>query len=138
MDFADPIGTIRNVYFSRLMFERPGRFQIAANVDSLAIDDIQFRFVPPDSFKLVEIGPMSATYKHKPDDPATWTEIFSPDRDVTVRAFRLTGVRVLQGGQLVPFPEAGTRLVQVADQQPNPDYPKTTPRGGSGKARIMP
>jgi len=29
-DFADPIGTIRNVYFSRLIFERPGRFQIAA------------------------------------------------------------------------------------------------------------
>ncbi len=47
-DFADPIGTIRNVYFSRLMFERPGRFQIAANVDSLTIDDVQFRFVPPD------------------------------------------------------------------------------------------
>ena len=137
-DFADPIGTIRNVYFSRLIFERPGRFQIAANVDSLTIDDVQFRFVPPDAFKLVEIGPMSATYKHRPDDPATWTEIFSPERDVTVRAFRLTGVRVLQGGQLVSLPEASTRLVQVADQQPNPDYPKITPRGGSGKARILP
>ena len=45
---------------------------------------------------------------------------------MTVRAFRLTGVRVLQGGQLVPLPDARTRLVNVADQQPNPgseDHP---------------
>jgi hypothetical protein len=137
-DFADPIGTMRNVHFSQLMFQRPGRFQIGAHVDGLTIDDVQFRFALPETFKLVEIGPMSATYQHRPDDPTTWTEIFSPDRDVTVRAFRLTGVRVLQGGQLVSFPDAGTRLVQVADQHPNPNYPKTTPRGGSGKARIIP
>jgi hypothetical protein len=137
-DFADPIGTLHNVHFRRLVFQTPGRFQIAANVDGLTIDDVQFRFVPPDGFKLVEIGPMSATFKHQPDAPKTWTEIFSPDRDVTVRAFRLTGVRVLRGGQLVPVPDAGTRLVKMADQQPNPDYPQTTPRGGSGKARIVP
>lgn len=137
-DFADPIGTIHNVHFSRLVFRRPGRLQVAVNVDGLTIDDVQFRFVPPDTFRLVEIGPMSATNKHRPDDPATWTEIFSPDRDVTVRGFRLAGVRVWQGGQLAPFPDASTRLVRVADQQLNPDYPQTTPRGGSGKTRFEP
>ena len=137
-DFCDPIGTLRNVFFSQLTFNRPGRFQIAANVDGMAIDDVQLRFAPTDAFKLVEIGPMSATYKHKPDDPATWTEIFSPDRDVTVRAFRLSNVRVPQGGQPVPFTDAGARLVKVADQKPNPDYPKTTPRGGVGKAVLLP
>ena len=30
-DFSDPIGTIRNVYFSRLSFCRPGCFQLAAD-----------------------------------------------------------------------------------------------------------
>lgn len=137
-DFCDPIGTLRNIFFSQLVFNRPGRFQIAANVEGLAIDGVQLRFVPPDTFRLVEIGPMSATYKHRPDDPATWTEIFSPDRDVTVRAFRLADVRTLQNGQLVPFADAGARLVKVADQKPNPDYPKTTPRGGVGKALLLP
>ena len=132
-DFCDPIGTLRNVFFSQLTFSRPGRFQIAANVEGLTIEDVLFRFVPSDTFRLVEIGPMSATYKHKPDDPATWTELFSPDRDVTVRAFRLTGVRVLQGGQPVPLADASARIVKTADQKLNPDYPKTTPRGGVGK-----
>ncbi len=137
-DFADPIGWMRNLYFSRLVFSRPGRFQIAANVDGLSIDDVQLRFAVPGAFKLVEIGPMSATYQRKPDDPGTWTEIFSPDRDVTVRGLHLTGVRVLEDDRLVPVPDAERRLVSVSDQKPNPDYPKSTPRGGSGKARLIP
>ena len=41
-------------------------------------------------YKLVEIGPMSATWKYQPDDPSKWVEVFSPDRDVTVRNFHLT------------------------------------------------
>ena len=137
-DFCDPIGTLRDISFSQLVFNRPGRFQIAAHVDGLTIDDVLFRFAPHDNFRLVEIGPMSATYKLKPDDPAQWVELFSPDKDVTVRAFRLTGVRVTQGGQTVPFSDAGTRLVKVAGQTLNPDYPKTIPRGGNGKAILIP
>lgn len=137
-DFCDPIGTLRNIFFSQLVLSRPGRFQIAANVEGFTIDDVQLRFAPPDAFRLVEIGPMSEAYKNNPNDPATWAELFSPDRDVTVRAFKLTDVRLLQGGQLVPFPDARSRLVSVADQKPNPDYPKTVPRGGTGKAILLP
>jgi len=137
-DFADPIGSVRNVTFSGLVFNRPGRFQIATHVEGLRIVDVQLGFVPSGSFSLVEIGPMSATYKPKPDDPATWTEIFSPDRDVTVRAFRLDNVRVRQGNGFAPFADAGSRLVKVADQKPNPGYPQTTPRGGTGTARLLP
>lgn len=137
-DFADPIGTLRNIYISQLVFQRPGRLQIAANVEGMTIDDVQLQFNLPTDVKLVAIGPMSATCKFKPDDPSKWTEIFSPDRDVTVRGFRLSGVRMLRGGQLVSMADAASRLVEVADQKPNPDYPKTTPRGGVGKARLIP
>lgn len=136
-DFADPIGTLRNLYFSQIVYNSPGQFQIAAHIDGLTIDDVQLRFTPSPAFKLVTIGPMSATWKRKANDPATWTEIFSPDRDVTVQAMRLTGVRVLQSGQLVPWADSNARLVDVTDQKLNPDYPKTTPRGGSGKARLI-
>lgn len=137
-DFADPIGTIRNVHFSHLLFNRPGRIQVAANVDGFSIATVEFRFVLPDVFKLVEIGPMSATWKRKPDDPATWVEIFSPNRDITVKRFSLADVASLQGGRLAPILDTQDRLVSVADQKPNPDYPKTTPRGGSGKTRLVP
>jgi len=137
-DFSDPIGSLRNIFFGQLIFNRPGRFQIAANVDGLTITDVQLRFAPSDTFRLVEAGPMSGTYKFEPDDPSRWVEIFSPDKDVTVRALRLSDVRAMQGGQSVPLPDANVRLVKVADQKPNPDYPKTTPRGGVGKAILLP
>ncbi len=137
-DFSDPVGTLSNLYFSQLVFSRPGRFQIAAHVDGLTISDVELRFAPADAFKLVEIGPMSATYKFKPDDPATWVELFSPDADVTVRGFRLSDVRVTRDGRSVPMSDAQLRLVKVADQQPNPDYPRSTPRGGTGRAVLLP
>ena len=137
-DFADPIGTLRNLHFRELAFDRPGRLQIAANVDGLTLDDVQLRFAIPDDFRLVEIGPMSATYKRKADDPQTWTEIFSPDRDVTVRGLRLSGVSVLDRGRLAPLGDAQRRLMRATDQIVNPDYPHTTPRGGTGKVRILP
>ena len=75
---------------------------------------------------------MSMTWRHG-DDPAQWAEVFSPDRDVTVRGLRLENVRV--EGQRIP--DARARFVQVKDQAINPDYPKTTPRGGRGKATLL-
>ena len=136
-DFSDPIGNARNLFFSGLVSSRPGKFQIAANVDGLAIDDVQCLFdIAPagkSPFALVEIGPMSATYKHKPDDPASWVEIFSPDKDVTVRQLRVSNVRAGADGKVLPLDDPEARLVSVIQQSPNPDYPKTTPRGGTGK-----
>jgi hypothetical protein len=139
-DFCDPIGTIRNVYLQKLVYHRPGPLQIAVNVDGLSLDDVQLHFDLQEAqcrdFKLVEIGPMSQTYKIDPNNSATWVELFSPDRDVTVRGFRMTNVRTLSGTRLVPLADAEATLVRVADQTLNPDYPKTTPRGGTGRARL--
>ena len=121
-----------------MVFNCPGHFQIAAHVDRFAIDDVQLRFAPNETFKLVEIGPMSATCKMNPNDPSKWVELFSPDKDVTVRGFRLTKVSVVKDGLSVPLADASARLVKVADQQLNPDYPKSIPRGGTGKAILIP
>jgi hypothetical protein len=63
--------------------------------------------------------------------------LFSPDRDMTVRNFRLSNVRVKAGQDLQPLPNAESDLVRVADQKPNPDYPKTLPRGGRGRAIVI-
>ncbi len=133
-DFSDPIGTVQNLWFSKLTFSRPGVFQLACDVNGLYVDDVQLAFAVGANYKLVEIGPMSATWESKADDPSTWTEVFSPDRDVTVRNFRLTNVQVKAGGVMESLPNPEDRLVKATDQKLNPDYPKTTPRGGTGKA----
>ncbi len=136
-DFCDPIGTLRNIFFNQLLLNRRGRFQIDANVDGFVIEGVRLGFTPPADFKLVEIGPLSATYKHKPNDPSTWVELFSPDKDIAVRGFRLTDVRLESEGTFVPLADAA-RFVRVVDQKPNPNYPKTTPRGGIGKVHLIP
>ena len=141
-DFCDPIGTVRNVCFDKLAFNRAGRFQVAVNVDGLSINDVQLNFdvdAPGrNDYKLVEIGPMSQTYKFNAKDPSRWVELFSPDRDVTIRGFRLTNVCAEAGEGAKALPHAEARLVKFADQKPNADYPKTTPRGGTGKAVLVP
>ena len=53
---------------------------------------------------------------------------------MTVRNFHLTNVRVKADGAMKPLADAEARLVKVSDQKLNPNYPKTTPRGGTGKA----
>lgn len=141
-DFCDPIGTVTNVHFRDLVFNRPGKFQIAANIDNLSIANVQLTFdidaAAAQGYRPIEMGPMSETYKFDPDSPATWVELFSPDRDVTIRGFRLTNVQSCSNGVVSPIFDAQTRLVRVADQLPNPDYPTTTPRGGTGKAILVP
>jgi hypothetical protein len=137
-DFCDPIGTLRNIFFRQMTFSRPGHFQIAANVDGFSIRDVQFDMKLPEKFRLVEIGPMSGTYKGSSKDPSRWVELFSPDSDITVKGFRLENVLVSQGDRRVPLENAMQRLVKITDQRLNPDYPKTTPRGGTGKVIYQP
>ena len=131
-DFSIKIGKLSNIRLQNLVFNRPGVINIAAEVDGLRIDNVDLRFVPTADFKLIKIGPMSMTWRGG-TDPAQWVEIFSPDRDVVVRGLELGTVTV--NGLAVPDPEA--RFLQVKDQQINPDYPKTTPRGGTGKATLV-
>jgi len=131
-DFSVALGKLSRISLERLTFTRPGVIQIAAEVDGLRVDEIDLRFRPDTAFKLIEIGPMSQTYRHGPE-PSKWVEIFSPDRDVTVRGFHLGGVRV----QGEPVPDAEARFLQVKGQSLNPDFPKSTPRGGTGKATLV-
>jgi hypothetical protein len=50
---------------------------------------------------------------------------------------RLTNVRAKTIQDLHVLPHAASDLVRVADQKPNPDYPKTLPRGGRGRAIVV-
>jgi hypothetical protein len=134
VDYADPIGDFRNLWFGDITLESPSEaaFQIASNVDGLHIEDVRLIGPRGAAPKLVQIGPMSATYKAGSSDTSKWVEVFSPDKDCTVRGFSLTGVSV--DGVSRP----NTReFIAVLAQTPNPDYPNTTPRGGRGKGILI-
>lgn len=136
-DFADPIGRMRNLFFADITIGRPTGaeiFQIHSNVSGMAIRNVTLGFDPNPPggkpFTLVRIGPLSMTYKHNPRDPKTWVEVFSPNKDCVVEGLSITGVRA-QGKDANP-----DTLVHVIKQHVNKDYPRSTPRGGTGKGIL--
>mgnify|MGYP003639855795 CR=1 FL=1 len=129
-DFSATPGVLRNIQMDGLKFSRPGVIKIAARLEGLSVDNVDLNFPARATFKLIEIGPMSMTWRHG-DDPAKWVEVFMPDRDVYVRDVQLGTVRHL-GDVLTTDVDA--QFIQVQGQKLNPEYPKTTPRGGTGKA----
>jgi hypothetical protein len=128
-DRSDPIGRMENIRFEQLTFHGPSTIEVHADTDGLVIDGVTLEFDPPPTWRLLAIGPKSMTYKGNPTDPAKWREIFSPDLDCTVRNVSISGVRRAGAAEDLPL----DRLVKVVELKPNPDYPQTTPQGGTGK-----
>lgn len=129
-DFSNGVGTLNRIRFEDLTFNRSGVIEVHANTDGLSIRNVVLNFPVAPDYHLLAIGPKSQTYKYgNSEDPARWTEIFSPDLDCTVRNLNISGVRTGESQDELPI----ERVVQVIKQTLNPNYPKTTPRGGTGK-----
>ena len=128
------VGTLKNIVFEKLTFNHPGKIEVHADTDGLSIEDVRVRHPITPDWHLLAVGPPSQTYKRgKSEDPAKWTEIFSPDLDCTVRNVSITGVRTRDSQTDLPIGQT----VNVIELKPNPDYPKTTPKGGKGKAILI-
>ncbi|HBJ88158.1 MAG TPA: hypothetical protein DDZ88_30745 [Verrucomicrobiales bacterium] len=123
-DFSIEVGTLKNLRFEDLTFHRPGKIEIHANLDGFTLQNAAL----PSRAHLVVIGPKSQTYQAGPA-ATQWREIFSPDRDCTARNIHVSGVR--QHGTTTELPL--DQVILVIEQKPNTDYPKTTPRGGTGR-----
>ena len=129
-DFSIGVGSIRNLRFEDLVFNRLGKIELHANTDGLVIRKVRINHPINDDWHLLAIGPKSQTYKGgRSEDPARYTEIFSPDLDCTVQNVAVSGVRPRDSQTDLPI----DRVVKVIELQPNSDYPKTTPKGGTGK-----
>jgi hypothetical protein len=128
-DFSLGVGMLKSIVFENLTFNCPGSIQVHANTDGLTIRDVKLLFPPPADYHLIELGPKSQTYRHGTASEQ-WVEIFSPDLDCSVRNVSVTGVRIRDAQADLPIDQ----IVRVIEQKPNPDYPKTTPKGGTGKA----
>lgn len=148
-DYADPIGNVRNVHLRRLtvcspaLKREPALIQVAVNAAGLHVSDVTLRLAAgqrlPAGYKLVQVGPKSMTAKCNPDDPSTWVEVFSPDKDCVVRQLRVSKVNIVRAGRHQPkrSPVPAANRVGVVEQKLNPDYPRTTPRGGTGKGLVL-
>ena len=129
-DFSIAVGTVKNLRLEDLTFHRPGRIELHANTDGLSIHNVRVHHPITTDWHLLAIGPLSQTYQSGgPTAPEKWMEIFSPDLDCTVRNVSITGVRSKDSQTDLPIEQ----VVKVIEQKPNPDYPKTTPKGGTGK-----
>jgi hypothetical protein len=129
-DFSLGVGTLKHIRFEDLTFNHPVKIEVHANTNGLTIQNVRMNHPIAPDWHLIAIGPKSATYKGAPGtDPARWTEIFSPDLDCTVRHVSITGVHTRDSQTDLPIEQ----VVKVIELKPNPDYPKTTPKGGTGK-----
>ena len=121
---------MKNLRLEDLTFNRPGQIELHANADGLSIHNVRVHHPITPDWHLLSIGPLSQTYKRgKSEDPAKWTEIFSPDLDCTVHNVSITGVHIRGSDADLSIEQ----VVKVIELKPNPDYPKTTPKGGTGK-----
>ena len=129
-DFSLGVGTLKKLHFEDLLFNHPGKIEVHANADGLTIENVRVNHPIASDWHLLAIGPKSLTYQSGgPSKPEKWTEIFSPDLDCTVRNVSITGVRTKDSPTDLPIDQ----VVKVIEQKLNPDYPKTTPKGGTGK-----
>ena len=83
--------------------------------------------------KLISVGPISYTWKkHFPDEPEKWGELFEPDAICEAKNIALNNV-TFNGVKMNSLDE----VMQEVHLSINPDYPNTTPRGGTGYGTII-
>ncbi len=153
-DYSDPVGNVSDIHLVDLFLKaeeiggEPDRTFLfhgvidgAANASGRSIERVEIRSEAeklPEGYALLSVGPLSATFRPDKNDPSTWIELFSPDRDCVVDELSVDRISIV-----IETPEGEIRkvvsplgLVRTITQTPNVDYPKTIPRGGTGIGKI--
>ena len=145
-DRSDIPGQIADVRFERVRLDgvvesgfgevRPqGLFEVGADCRNLAICDVTLGFssavYASRGEALVSVGPKSSTWKQGFEDPAKWAELFEPDLVCTAENVSFSHIRFADG----PC-EDEALLIKARRLTVNEDYPRTTPRGGTGYGVI--
>lgn len=108
-----------------------GVFEIGADAEGLVFEDMDFDFpasaLQRHGMTLVDAGPRSSTWTRGFTDPAMWSELFEPDLICHARGLTFKNIRF--GSTPCTDPDI---LVRARHLTVNPDYPRTTPQGGTG------
>jgi hypothetical protein len=151
-DYSDPIGRAADLFFADLVLDgipardyydpsSDGAFDLCADVEGLSIRNVRLNYVPGrDGMApyLLSAGPKAVTWP-RPGAGGGWIEVFNPNANPVVRGLRIRDVRLPADGPTGPFVR-GARLAALVHERrtrPNPDFPRTLPRGGNGAGRIV-
>lgn len=141
-DFSEIAGLIENVSFSDIRLDSltadglaevrlDAIFEMGADCRSISFERLSFGFSMEEfrkkNMSLAVIGPKSSTWTRGSADPNEWTELFEPDLIVTAQNISFDEIRFADGA-------CAERKLLLREQHlsVNPDYPNTTPRGGTG------
>ncbi|MBO5453876.1 MAG: hypothetical protein J6A69_07960 [Clostridia bacterium] len=144
-DSALTVGEMENIYFENISVPKLresgfndipvyGIFDILADCKNINIKDVKIsdscENLENKNVKLVNVGPISATWKYG-DSVETWGDFFDPDMCCTVED--ITFENIIMAEEKITDAE---KLVKETIQKINPDYPNTTPKGGTGYGKI--
>ncbi len=106
-------------------------WEMGADIQNVLWKNIRVGAALPDftalNMTLANLGPKSSTFTGGNPDPAAWQELFEPD--LICHGDGLTFENITFAG--IPCTDDAVILKKV-QLKPNPDYPNTKPRGGTG------
>jgi len=151
-DFADPIGRMADLFFSDIVVDgisrqtyydpsSDGVFDICADVDGMTVRNVRFNYTPGQNDMapyLVSVGPKALTWPRNRERDEGWFEVFNPNANPVVKGLQVQDVFVPdphEAGRYTPCRDISA-LLHERTVYPNPDFPRTMPRGGTGRGTI--
>ena len=144
LDKSFGLGSLYNLYFENMTFDyynaqqyytvKNACFELHADAYNLNFSDISVNYPLCDpeysDYHFLAVGPISATWKIT-DNPEDWFDFFDPDS--VCHADRITMNNISENGEKCLDSE---KLLYIRKQTVNPDYPSTTPAGGTGFGTV--
>lgn len=145
-DVSGTVGRIENVFFKNISFAPAtsagfhglpvkGLFEVCADCRQLYLEDIFVKNTVEDcttlDLRLMNVGPLSAVWKNGSENPTDWGEVFDPNAVCTVDDIFMKNIFFAEK-KITDL----TLLTREVHMEINPDYPKTTPKGGTGHGTI--
>jgi hypothetical protein len=145
-DRSEIAGVIRNVVFSEFYLERAeitgiadvhveALFEICADCENIRFDGVSIAQTETEflngGMHLTDVGPKSSTWTRGCKNTDEWCELFDPDLNCIARNMAFRHIR-FAGKECRSI----DTLAHAHRLSPNPDYPRTRPRGGTGYGAI--
>jgi hypothetical protein len=119
-----------------------GVFDICADIDGMEISNVRFNYAPGENDMapyLVSVGPKALTWARGNNPENGWFEVFNPNGNPVVKGLTIKSVYVPDPNKPGAYVPCGNvaNLVSERCLSPNPDFPRTMPRGGTGRGRVV-
>ena len=145
-DVSGTVGNIYDIWFQNIKVDKNrnsgfhglpvnGIFDVCADCHDLHFENIHvcanYEEIEARGMKFMSVGPLSATWTSDSDDPEDWGEVFDPDAVCYVQDVYFKNISFED--RVVTTREELTKEITMTV---NPDYPNTTPKGGTGYGKL--